>query len=128
MYPEDIEALYPKVPVGTPVRLINEPVKVARLDGQVWLEVHPPVDAEGQTVTPHLPTFEARLDTVLGESEAVVNWEIAQAALLAANGLPVMVGLELLPESDPLQNGGDAPSAAPESSVATAPPASSSGD
>ena len=93
--------------------LSNGPVKVARLDGQVWLEGHPPVDAEGQTVTPHLPTFEARLDTVLGESEAVVNWEIAQAALLAAHGLPVMVSLELLPESDSLQNGGQWPIASP---------------
>ena len=48
MYPEDIEALFPLVPVNTPVWLINEPVKVARVNGQVWLEVHPPVDAEGQ--------------------------------------------------------------------------------
>ena len=47
MYPEDIEALFPLVPVNTPVWLINEPVKVARVNGQVWLEVHPPVDAEG---------------------------------------------------------------------------------
>ncbi len=100
MYPEDIEALYPKVPVGTPVRLINEPVKVAHIDGQVWVEVHPPVDAEGQSVTPHLPTFEARLSEVLGEeTEAVINWDIAQAALQAARGIPEMVGLELLPES-----------------------------
>src|SRR3954466_15345937 len=33
MYPEDIEALFPKVPVGTPVWLINEPVKGARAGG-----------------------------------------------------------------------------------------------
>ncbi|MEZ5475623.1 MAG: L,D-transpeptidase family protein [Steroidobacteraceae bacterium] len=101
MYPEDIESLYPQVPVGTTVRLINEPVKVARIDGQVWLEVHPPVDAEGQTVAPYLPAFEARLSEVLGDSEAAINWEIAQAALAGATGLPVMVGLELQPESAP---------------------------
>ena len=33
MYPEDIEALFPLVPVNTPVWLINEPVKVARVNG-----------------------------------------------------------------------------------------------
>ena len=59
MYPEDIEALFPLVPVNTPVWLINEPVKVARVDGQVWLEVHPPVDAEGQRAEVDLEGFYA---------------------------------------------------------------------
>ena len=59
MYPEDIEALFPLVPVNTPVWLINEPVKVARVGGQVWLEVHPPVDAEGQRAEVDLEGFYA---------------------------------------------------------------------
>ncbi len=50
MYPEDIEALFPQVPVGTPVRIINEPVKTAFVNGELLLEAHPPVDAEGQSV------------------------------------------------------------------------------
>ena len=41
MYPEDIEALFPLVPVGTPVWIINEPVKVAYVDGELLLEAHP---------------------------------------------------------------------------------------
>ena len=57
MYPEDIEALFPLVPVNTPVWLVNEPVKVARVGGQVWLEVHPPVDAEGQRAEVDLERF-----------------------------------------------------------------------
>jgi L,D-transpeptidase ErfK/SrfK len=48
MYPEDIEALFPLVPMNTPVWLINEPVKVARVGGQVWascpgVDPRPPV-------------------------------------------------------------------------------------
>ena len=49
MYPEDVAAVFAAVPVGTKVRLINEPVKVAWVHGQLLLEVHPPVDAEGQS-------------------------------------------------------------------------------
>jgi L,D-transpeptidase ErfK/SrfK len=50
MYPEDVAALFAIVPVGTQVRLINEPVKVAWVAGELLLEAHPPVDEEGQTV------------------------------------------------------------------------------
>ena len=52
MYPEDVAALFAQVPVGTRVRLVNEPVKVAWVDGELLLEAHPPVDAEGQSIEP----------------------------------------------------------------------------
>ena len=45
-----------------------------------------------------LETFEARLDALVGEAEVVINWDIALDALGAARGIPVMIGLELLPE------------------------------
>ena len=48
MFPDDVAALFPLVPVGTPVRLVEPPLKVAWLKGELLLEVHPPVDAEGQ--------------------------------------------------------------------------------
>jgi len=41
MYPEDVAALFALVPVGTPVRLVDEPVKVAWVEGQLLLEAHP---------------------------------------------------------------------------------------
>ena len=75
MYPEDIEALFPLVPVNTPVWLVNEPVKVARVDGQVWLEVHPPVDAEGQRAEVDLEGFYALANTALGETPAAIHWD-----------------------------------------------------
>ncbi len=101
MYPEDIAALFPLVPVGTKVTLINEPVKVARVGGEVWLEVHPPIDSEGQAAKLELPVFESLLDAALGTTDAVVHWEEAQAALQAAQGLPKLVGIELLPDVSP---------------------------
>lgn len=41
MYPEDIEGLYPRVPVDTPVRIINEPYKAGWFAGALYLEAHP---------------------------------------------------------------------------------------
>lgn len=101
MYPEDIEALFPLVPLNTPVWLVNEPVKVARVGGQVWLEAHPPVDAEGQRAEVDLESFYALANTALGETPAAIHWDFVLSSLKDANGLPAMVGLELAPDALP---------------------------
>jgi len=46
LYPEDIEALFGRVPKGTPVRIVNQPLLAAWRDGQLYLEVHPPLAEE----------------------------------------------------------------------------------
>ena len=151
MYPEDVEALFPLVPVGTKVYIVNEPVKVAFVDGELLLEVHPPIDAEGQTIEPNLDQFSQMLDQALGETTAAVHWDFARETLQTANGLPTVVGLqadldttpeplpEVAPATDPgapvadgttpSQNGAtadvaQAPASAPDQpSAAAAPPA-----
>ena len=40
LYPEDIERLYRTTRVGTPVRIINEPVKAGKDKNRVYIEVH----------------------------------------------------------------------------------------
>src|ERR1700689_5554054 len=68
MYPDDVAALFPLVPVGTPVRLINEPIKVAWVDGELLLEAHPPVDAEGQSFEPNVEQFSDLLQKAVGDT------------------------------------------------------------
>jgi len=99
MYPEDVAALFPLVPVGTKVWLVNEPVKVAWVDGKLLLEAHPPVDDEGQTVEPNLELLSRLLDQALGDSTAAIHWDLARATLSAANGMPTVVGLAATPET-----------------------------
>jgi L,D-transpeptidase ErfK/SrfK len=96
MYPEDIAELFPMVPVGAPVYLINEPVKIAWVDGQLLLEVHPPVDAQGQTLEPDLTLFEGLLEQALGDQLVAIHWDLAKAELARARGMPVVVGLAAL--------------------------------
>jgi len=94
MYPEDVAALFAKVPVGTKVWLINDPVKVTFVDGDLFVEAHPPVDSEGQTVEPNLEQLSHQLDRALGNTTAAIHWDFARAALQAANGMPTLVGLQ----------------------------------
>jgi len=46
LYPEDIEALFSRVARGTAVRIVNQPVLAGWRDGQLYLEVHPPLAEE----------------------------------------------------------------------------------
>lgn len=101
MYPEDIAELFPMIKVGTPVHLINEPVKVAFVDGQLLLEVHPPIDAEGQSMEPELTVFEGLLEEALGESLVAIHWEKARKELSGARGMPTVVGLQALDPGTP---------------------------
>jgi L,D-transpeptidase ErfK/SrfK len=100
MYPEDIEKLFPLVPVGTPVTLIDEPIKIAWVDGELWLEVHPPVNGEGQTIEPDMDDFSKRLDAVLGRQQAAIYWDYATTVLRQARGIPSVVGLEAFMSAD----------------------------
>lgn len=93
MFPEDVEALFNMVPVGSPVYLINEPVKVATVNGEVFLEAHPPVNAEGQVAPIDVDQFAAMLDAALGDSTTAVHWDFALEALGSATGMPVVIGL-----------------------------------
>ena len=96
MYPEDVAALFPLIPVGTKVWLVNAPVKVAFADGELLMEVHPQVDDEGQNsaAEPDLNLLSSKLDEALGNTTAAIHWDFAKQALQAANGIPTVVGLQ----------------------------------
>src|ERR1700722_13822656 len=108
MYPEDVAQLFPMIPIGTPVRIINEPVKVAWVDGQLLLEAPPPVDAEGQSFEPDVDQFADLLRTAVGDSTVAIHWDYAREVLQKADGVLATVGLEadlsaLSPESSAAQ-------------------------
>lgn len=44
MFPEDIEWLFPQIPVDTPVRIVNQPYKLGWLNDDLYLEVHPQLE------------------------------------------------------------------------------------
>lgn len=103
MYPEDVERLFDITPVGTRVALINEPIKLAHFGGEVWLEVHPPIDDMGQAKAVDIEEFETRLNGLLGNAEVIIDWDTALRVMREATGMPTLIGLELMPEAqDPV--------------------------
>jgi L,D-transpeptidase ErfK/SrfK len=94
MYPEDVAALFPLLPIGTSVRLINKPVKVAWIHGELLLEAHPPVDAQGQSFEPNVDQFSDLLRVAVGDATTAIHWDYAREVLQKADGVIATVGLE----------------------------------
>jgi len=91
LYPEDIEALFAEVTVGTEVRIVDEPVKAGFLGGQLFLEVHAPY-AEPVTQARMLElATELVAETALGKT-VFVNWQRVRDVVRDANGIPTAIG------------------------------------
>jgi L,D-transpeptidase ErfK/SrfK len=100
LYPEDIEALFKIVPVGTPVRLINQPLKAGWADGRLYVEVHPPLeDADHNIVAPDRTALARLITHELRIKPEPVDWARAGEAYSEHAGSPVTVTVQSLAEA-----------------------------
>jgi L,D-transpeptidase ErfK/SrfK len=92
LYPEDIEQLYPMVPVGTPVRIIDQPVKAGIRDGQLLLEVHRALSEDGGSSLDQ-PGLEEVLQHLrpYAEEGIEIDTEVVTATLDRGDGVPTPV-------------------------------------
>lgn len=91
MYPEDIELLYPLIPVGTPVAIVNQPIKLGWLGDTLYVEIHPPLEEEHT----ERALRERVLDLVNREWDRrrfVLNGAAFNKALELQNGIPMPIG------------------------------------
>lgn len=86
LYPEDIEKLYPMVPLGTSGVFVYQPIKVGMRDGRVFVEVHK--DLYGMK-----PGMYRETRAMLEQHGfmSIVDEEKLRAAVLAQTGMPVDV-------------------------------------
>ena len=81
-------------PSSAPVRLNNDPVKVAWVEGELLLEAHPPVNAQGESFEPDVDQFSDLLRRAVGETTVAIHWDYAGEVLRKADGVIAGVGLE----------------------------------
>jgi L,D-transpeptidase ErfK/SrfK len=95
MYPEDIETLFPEVSVGTPVQIVNQPVKVGWLGHTLFIEIHPPLEEDQDRI--NLPNL--AMDMVNREWQRrpfKLDGGALNRAIEARNGIPVAIAHEKL--------------------------------
>ena len=88
LYDGDIEELAYAVSPGTPVRIVNEPVKAGWLRGRLYLEVHPQLEEDVDQPLEFMPVIEAALAR-RADSGIVVDWDRVRTAVEEQRGVPV---------------------------------------
>jgi L,D-transpeptidase ErfK/SrfK len=113
LYNEDIAKLFPLVPVGAPVYLVNQPVKLGWEGNKLYMEVSQPLD-EDVGITGHDPDEDVSKEQLQREDEqrsrflmrianseiqkmkdktdATVNMDKVRRAIDKPTGIPVVIG------------------------------------
>lgn len=92
MYPEDIERLFPRVTVGTPVHIVNQPIKAGWRNNTLYIEVHPDLEEVGQPKLPDL--LDRAMDIIIRTNNnqlPVIDGLALNRALQQRNGIPVPI-------------------------------------
>lgn len=108
MFPEDVESLFERLPMGADVRIVNQPVKAGWLAGELLIEAHPVLPAEAQNAYDPLkppPISEAvlALAGILEEGPARVDHHRLTRTVAAASGIPGVVSRD--PDVSPMDSG-----------------------
>jgi L,D-transpeptidase ErfK/SrfK len=92
MFPEDIEALFETVPVGTPVRIVNQPVKLGHDGAALYVEAHPPLpdrlSEESSALTELTRAFVAFVEEGQGNG---FDWDLAERVATTSRGIPEFI-------------------------------------
>jgi L,D-transpeptidase ErfK/SrfK len=132
LYPEDIVTLYPMVPIGTTVRVIDEPIKLGRMGGELYLEVQPTlaqatqIEEESRFDPVPAPDIRGRVLAAAGPDAARLDWALVDQTLERRAGIPTRITTPAA-KPKPRRSGGswwDAlfPPSKPTSSVAAKKP------
>lgn len=108
MFPKDIASLFSEVDVGTPVRIINQPIKVGRLNGALYLEAHPHLEEDPSATTDQSDNVVNQLIGLVGNSGSEVDWGRVRSAVSMRSGIPMGIGTWM---ASPPVNAGDQHSA-----------------
>jgi L,D-transpeptidase ErfK/SrfK len=97
MYPEDVEELYERVAIGTRVQVVDQPLKLGWIDGQLYLEAHATQEQSDQLemygrFEPTLPS--SAVDIVVeaaGADAHRLDWSRVRRAVVERRGYPIRI-------------------------------------
>jgi L,D-transpeptidase ErfK/SrfK len=92
MFPENIASLFPMVPVGTPVNIIDQPFKIGFDHGKLLLEAHVPFKEDAAKYPQGSDYIQGVLSAYSKKHPA--SWSRAQANTIAQaqSGIPAVIG------------------------------------
>ncbi|HLJ22036.1 MAG TPA: L,D-transpeptidase family protein [Stellaceae bacterium] len=98
LYPEDIDRLFHEVAVGTPVRVVDDEVKLAWIGDELFMEMYPTKDQADEvdvnaTLTPAPPPADlrTRVAAAAGDQMERVDWSIVERVARERTGVPMKI-------------------------------------
>ena len=95
MYPEHAEELFELVEVGTKVTVVDQPIKLEWIDGELFMEAHPTPERRDRgrgRFTPELPS--QVVDEVLevaGDQSSQLDWSRIRQVTVERRGYPIRI-------------------------------------
>jgi len=91
LYPEDIKKLFPRIPVGTRVRIINEPYKLGWIGERLYIEAHQPLSEQRQNAVVDIAQLQGAVSAAVGSRRPTIDWDSLMDAALTPSGIPIPV-------------------------------------
>ena len=107
MFPEDIDYLFGRVDISTPVRIINEPVKVGWDGDDLVIEVHETLEVTESTSSKEqdtqnslvfrdaLTVLTVQFVAATSSKSGLLDWDTAEILLARADGIPAVIGRKI---------------------------------
>jgi L,D-transpeptidase ErfK/SrfK len=92
LYPEDIEKLFGMVAINTPVTIVNQPYKWGWHDGELLIEVHPPLQ-EDAIAPPTLTDLTRLIVEATRAAPLPIDWGGAEQTWREARGIPTVISM-----------------------------------
>ena len=91
LFPEDIEWLFNKAALKTPVKIINQPIKFGWSAEGLYLEAHPMLE-DKQSISPMTLAMQSLIKATEDNLGLSINWDLVEDLVASPSGLPVQVG------------------------------------
>lgn len=91
LYPEDIEVLFKKTSVGTPVRIVHQPYLAAWDNGMLYLEAHEPLPKWAGRKQHFKKQLLKKLKKISAKKSVEIDWTKVDSILSRADGIPTPI-------------------------------------
>jgi len=97
LYPEGVVRLFEQVDVGTPVTVVDQPMKIGWSEGEMFLEVHPSqaqadqIEIDGVFEPEEIDNFVLKVVEAAGLDVGRLDWPTITRAAHLRTGVPVQV-------------------------------------
>jgi len=90
LFPEDIDYIFQLTDIGTEVILLDQPIKIARMQNDIYLQVHPSYSEEYDY---SLEKLRIQIELLISNQDGLIqiNWDSVENLLKAQNGLATKV-------------------------------------